>query len=471
MKFIIAEAINTETVMGEKGEELYYAKALDVSSVKYITISKMLNKLPMSYFLKVGQCLSNYLKIDAPLVFVTDWTDPTELVGLRLEMNGATIDFPNLCFFAFYTDWKNISNSGIERIFAHEFSHIWMNWLGCDSSLSKSNKFHTCTSITDPYMAFLEGFAEHLEIVTKDLIGYKPSPGSFWDYGFDANAWLSSRDEQLRYHAVINNRFIYQTATPYEEDFGSYSNLHLAHITSTAFTPERLKNGSQMMSSEGVIASFFYQMYISEKLKNTYSKQWLYSCFGVNISKIDPILNLYLKIVYALTKIDLTKDSLMIDFIYSYGICFPDEKEELYNIFTKVTHFATISLEAKKVFGELYRIGRRGDMDAIRSMLKASMEMKTDLLTRVLSEELPLDTAIYKEIWIEGDKEIPPIPWMPEHTEKYRFNVNTATAIDLLSLSDLSLERAEQLVNIREAQGGFNSLEEFGLAMEILKGK
>ena len=68
-------------------------------------------------------------------------------------------------------------------------------------------------------MAFSEGFAECLEIVTKDLMGYKPPDDEPWDCAYGIEAWLSNRDQQLREHAVKNNRFIYQTATPYLEDF------------------------------------------------------------------------------------------------------------------------------------------------------------------------------------------------------------------------------------------------------------
>ena len=37
----------------------------------------------------------------------------------------------------------------------------------------QSNRFHTSTAITDPFLAFLEGFAEHLEIVSWELDGGK----------------------------------------------------------------------------------------------------------------------------------------------------------------------------------------------------------------------------------------------------------------------------------------------------------
>ena len=205
MDYIIAEATSLDQVTDSHGNKLYQARELTSASYKFSAITKILESNPVSYFLKMGRLLANYLNSNHPLVFVTDWSDPTELTGLRLETEDGFKDYPDLCFMGFYTDWDSIEQSGINEIFAHEFSHVWLNWMGYDPSRSLSNKFHTCTAITDPYMAFFEGFAEHLEIVTRDMSGY--TQNGLWDYAYDVNAWLCARDTQLRYHGVINDRF------------------------------------------------------------------------------------------------------------------------------------------------------------------------------------------------------------------------------------------------------------------------
>jgi len=132
MKYIIAEAISQELIAGSNGEKLVYARVLEASSPKHAAITEMFDKSPISYFLEMGQYLANFLKLDTPLVFVTDWSDATELVGLRLESSARTVDYPNLCFLAFYTDWDNLNNSSITELFAHEFSHVWLSWMGYD---------------------------------------------------------------------------------------------------------------------------------------------------------------------------------------------------------------------------------------------------------------------------------------------------------------------------------------------------
>ena len=460
MKIIIAEATSHETITNDQGQVLHCARALSPTSPKHIAFTEMLEKNALMHFVKVGQCLAYYLKNDNPIVFVTDWEEPVELFGLRLEENDKTTDYPDLGFAAFYTNWDDLSTA--VALFAHEFSHIWLNWLGMDISLSKANKFHTSTSITDFYMAFSEGFAECLEIITKDLRGYKPKDGELWDYAFDGNALISARDLQLRYYAVKNNRFIYHTAVPYAEDFDTYANLHMAHITSTAFTPERIKNGSQILSSEGAVASIFYQIYAHDMFKNTYVDEGFYQAFGTIALDVDPTSNLLLKIMCAMTKIDLKKPSLMTDFIRAYGECFPGEKAELYNAFTRTTHFATVSSEARDLFGEIYRLGRRGATEIVVDKIKnVRNPLTVDLREQLLGGQLNLDGAVYDEIWITGDEKIPPTPWEPNVKVPYQFNVNTATAIDFMALEGVSLEMGERLVRIREEQQGFKMADDF----------
>lgn len=460
MKIVIAEALNNELVIDEKGNTLCYARALEKDANKYhVMMELLLNSSIISYFLKIGEYLSFLLNNELPLVLVTDWTDPTEMVGLRLESDSKVNDYPNLCFLALYTNWDNIEDSGIKDIFAHEFSHLWLNLLGYSSNLSKSNKFHTCTAITDVFCAFSEGFAEHFEIITRDLSSNKTN--SFWDYGYDINAWISLRDRQLRYYGTINNRFVYHTALPYKEDYDTYNHLHFAHLTSSAFTPEKLKNGNQMMASEGVIASVFYQMYNNELLKNTFLNDSFYSQFGADKMNIDSNTNLYLKILYTISKIDLTKPTLMTDFIFTYGELFSNEKKEIYKVFLGVTHYSTISNKAIETFGRLYRIGRRGEVNTFKDTLREATELKETLYNEVLKGKLSLNYTLKEEIWIDSDEHITPVPWKPDEIIKYRFNINTATVIDFLALKGMTLTGAEKLVKIREANCGYRTLEEF----------
>lgn len=456
---VYAEALSTKASYTSDGKPLYCARVLPNDSEKYIAIQKIMECEAISFSLTLHQMLDHALGCEDPLVIVTDWTDPREVVGLRLEKGQEVQEYPELCFLALETNWKDLRRSEIEEIFAHELSHLWLHRMGYRPALSQSNRFHTSTAITDPFLALLEGFAEHLEIVSQELLG-KSNEG-FFDNGYDLGAWLCSRDSALRVHGVKNNRFLYLTAVLDAEDFASYQQLHMAHITSSAFLPEHLKNGLQAVSSEGLIASFFYQMYRSADLKHSPAPAQVYHRFGCDVDRLSPTANLYVKILWAMMQLDWHRETLFTDFVQNYLNAFEADRDILMDIFARVTNFVTVDPAAQQMFGEIYRVGRQGDMEKIVRLCKQAASQKEIWLAELQSGERRLDDAIYKSIWIEADKPVRPVPWDSEHTTRLKINVNAATDVDFFALDGLTFPQCQKLVRIRERCGGFSSLDEF----------
>ena len=456
---VYAEALSTEASYTSDGKPLYCARVLPNDSEKHIAIQKIMECEAISFSLALHQMLDHALGCEAPLVIVTDWTDPREAVGLRLENGQEVQEYPELCFLALETNWEDLRHSEIEEIFAHELSHLWMHRMGYRPALSQSNRFHTSTAITDPFLAFLEGFAEHLEIVSQELLGTRKE--GFFDNGYDLGAWLCSRDSALRVHGVKNNRFLYLTAVPEAEDFASYQQLHMAHITSSAFLPEHLKNGLQAVSSEGLIASFFYQMYRSADLKHSPAPAQVYHRFGCDADRLSPAANLYVKILWAMIQLDWRRETLFTDFVQNYLDAFEADRDILMDIFARVTNFVTVDPAAQQMFGEIYRVGRQGDVEKIVRLCKQGASQKEIWLAELQSGKRRLDDAIYKSIWIEADKPVRPVPWGSEHSTRLKINVNAATDVDFFALDGLSFPQCQELVRIREQYGGFSGLDEF----------
>ncbi|WP_164730824.1 hypothetical protein [Anoxybacter fermentans] len=156
--------------------------------------------------------------------------------GLVIVDNEQEIKKENLYYSAFNTDQQEIEEYGIEKIFGHKYAHIMFYLLNFNLEKQRSNKFHTCTAISDFYTAFFEGFAEHLEIVSIDLgLEGMVKLDGLWDYGLELNAWLSYRDAQLRYFAVKNNCFFYHTALPDIEEYDNYIDLDFSLRRSYSF--------------------------------------------------------------------------------------------------------------------------------------------------------------------------------------------------------------------------------------------
>ena len=464
MNCILAEALSLIPVQDDAGHPLHLARQLNEQSPKAVAMRTLLEHEPIPFFLRVHGALCALIHSDDPLVIVTDWSDPCEVVGLRLEMPDGTRDMPQLCFLALETNWDDLSASGIEHILGHELSHLWLHRMGYDAARSRSNRFHTVTAITDSYLAFAEGFAEHLEILSAERMGTL-NPDALYDRGYDVGAWLCLRDEALRIHGVRENRFLYLPALP-EEDEGDYAALHAAHNTSSSVMPERLKNGAQVIASEGLIASFFYRVMRCDALLNTPLPAALRAAFPDATCAQEALL---LKELWAFSHVRMDSAHLLTDFVAAYGACFPQEREAMLRVFSEVTELVTVSRDAPAVFGSLYRIGRQGDVTAFKEALSRANAFKKQTMDGLLSGALALDGAISPALWVEGDKRIRPIPWDVQCLEPLRFDANTAAAVDFFSLNGLTLAQCRALEAQRNRQGGFASMEEFLLAVSALR--
>ena len=107
------------------------------------------------------------------------------------------------------------------------------------------------------------------------------------------------------------------------------------------------------MSSEGLIASFFYRMCCSASLKENPAPGEVYSRFGCTGAELLPATNLYLKILWAMMKIDWSRTTLFTDFVQIYLDSFEEDRAEVLKIFGEVTNFVTVDPAAQQMFGAI----------------------------------------------------------------------------------------------------------------------
>ena len=468
-KLLMAAALSAEAVPDAAGRPLHCAAVLPQDSPKRRALLARLAREPAAFFLRAHARLERALGCGEPLVIVTDWTDPSEVVGLRLQDERGQTDAPDLCFLALETNWEDLDASGIEEIFGHELSHLWLHRMGYRPERSPSNRFHTSTAITDPYLAFFEGFAESLEILSAERMGPPEEAAPLYDDGYDAGAWLCARDTALRLHAVRNNRFLYRTADLRPEDFPSYSALHMAHSASSAFLPERLKNGLQAVSSEGLIASFFFRLFSCRACLEAPLPAEVFARFCAMGEDLSPQEALLLKVLFAMMQLDFSRPTLFVDFAGAYLSCFPAEREAALAVFCRVTNFVTVDAGAPALFGELYRVGIQGDPEAFRRACLRVRAQKAEWTESLLRGDLPLGGAVAPSLWIEADKEVLSVPWDPESAVRLRVDVNAATEVDLFALEGLTLPQCREIVKIREERGGFPDLAAFWACVDRVR--
>src|SRR5208337_4785643 len=122
--------------------------------------------------------------------------------------------------------------------------------------------------------------------------------------------------------------------------------------TSPDFLHDELKNGQEMMASEGVISTLFYRIVNDDHLRNTYRDAAFYGDFFSEDppadvrSAITPYENVNLKLFAAMRAVGQgvsLSHPLALTIVRQYAKMFPDEADSIYDVLLSTTYGATVS--------------------------------------------------------------------------------------------------------------------------------
>jgi hypothetical protein len=372
-------------------------------------------------------------------------------------------------------DEESVEDGNLEEIFSHELGHQILGELVGRLPGGPSRNMHQSMAITDNSTAFDEGYAEHFQPLVRDATTneylHELTKG---DTAADLNLlWISRLDQQLRTDGVKRNLFIHEKALPAAalDPGADLYKLYLHDETSTAFLTDELRNGQQMMASEGVIATIFYRIVNDKALREHYRDPAFYRPFlGREIpaeqlrQAVSPYENVNLKLFTAMRK--AAKEIAAgvppaIAVVNCYAAEFPHESSEIYKVFLETTRGATASQELAESFERTAAAGRRGDVEAFRTDSRAAFALLKSTTERVARGELALDANLGPQIWMENpDFKIAPAIWNDDRTLPLTMNLNAATTIDLLTIPGVDLPTARKIAAARRARGYFSSLDD-----------
>ena len=364
---------------------------------------------------------------------------------------------------------------GLEEIYAHELGHLVMAALAGPMPHRASSAMHFVTVRTDAWYAFTEGFGEHFQPVGLDHPpGTRPSEpraasaleserrwyGRFAREEADgcvicpANLrflrWQGPGEQRLRDAAVRANRFVYEVAMP-PSLVGDGRPSFEARMYRDVMPPTpggALKNASQMMESEGVIATLFYRLATDRRLQQSYREPAFYEGFlepdeiaGLRdqgpSAVIEPAANVYLKMFDVMHRSFTWGNWPALAFVSAYARRFPDEAPAVYDIFLDVTRGVTVDRAAAA------RHRDAGYLAGLRDGL--------------LAGDLAIDAAQPPPLWLEspglefglGLFRYFPVP------SSFTLDLNAADEADLRSVPHVSAALAGAVIRAREAKGGF----------------
>ncbi|MGH8308533.1 MAG: ComEA family DNA-binding protein [Steroidobacteraceae bacterium] len=334
-------------------------------------------------------------------------------------------------FVDLVVDAGSVRDGSFEEIFAHEMGHVFLRRLLPTLPHGYSRTAHSSFSITDDPTAFDEGFAIHFQGLARRLT--RNSTLRDQDLGLEykplVSYWLSNLDRATRIEGMRRNWFVQaQIALPGTGD------ALARRDQSTLFDTARLKNGNQMLASEGVIATLFYR--------------WLVPGSGERAA----ILERYSRLFAALSVVKgqhLGPDSpVFLDVLERYCQLFPEEAVRVLALVVDTTYGATADASVIAPIEDLASRGRIGDMQGFVAELQASRASLVQLRGAVLQSPPKLRGALGPGIWLwSGNRSV---------------NLNTAELEELLQLPGVARAVAERALDSRRREGTFHDLADFG---------
>jgi DNA uptake protein ComE-like DNA-binding protein len=343
---------------------------------------------------------------------------------LRIDGRDRLVDQP---YVALVVDSGSVGDGSFEEIFAHEAGHVLLRRLIPHLPAGMSRLNHGSLTVTDDPTAFDEGFAIHFQTLSRLMTvnaKLKAHDAGLGDKPFTP-LWQSNVDGALRIDGVRRNWFIHRQILPPGED-----DAFVRRANSSAFDVASLKNGNQMMASEGVVATLFYRALAPH-----------------------PSVVRYASLFRALQELNsrvLVPDSPLMPLLaQSWMSTDPPQGAVFTKIFIETSYGATIDRGLPVAAAALAQVGRAGDQKAFIESLKPARMQLAAVEERVNMQPVALTAALGPALWIAL-------------TETVFVNLNTAEPDQLVALDYLLTNWAASIVAERENHGPYSSLIDLG---------
>jgi DNA uptake protein ComE-like DNA-binding protein len=339
-------------------------------------------------------------------------------------------------FVDLVVDADIVANGGFEEIFAHEMGHVFLRRLLPNLPFGYSRTPHLSFAVTDYPTAFDEGFATHFQPLVRRLTRNAALHDEDLGLTFKPLVpyWLSNLDRSARTDGVRRNWFV-QLQAPQGRD----SSVERG----TLFDVERLKNGNQMLASEGVVATLFYR--------------WLAPGPGDERALLGRYGDMF-DAFAALNKLKPGPDSpLMLQLVASHRALFPKESERMLTILLDTTYGATADATLTPRVESVAARGRAGDMQTFVAELTATRKAMAQLRESVLKNPDTAGAALGPNIWLLSDAPM----GGPDKNAKRAINLNTAERDELLKLPGIDEATATRMLETRRSAGPFRDLNDF----------
>ncbi|MFZ5949767.1 MAG: hypothetical protein ACOYXC_03615 [Candidatus Rifleibacteriota bacterium] len=313
-----------------------------------------------------------------------------------------------------------MDNDTLDLVVAHENAHaIQFDLYGklFQKIQRISTNGHDAPIITDLGLAYIEGWAEAFEAV------YGP-----------ANPKLKEKDRK-KYNI---SEFLFGRQDPIRRD-------RYVWTQTSGKKTGALKNGLQLMSTEGVIAGLFHDILTSRAINAPFEK-----CVQVMI----------------------TNPMDFMEFVDNFAQIFPEDKKVLYRILLENTKYVTMDAKAAESYKSYYQsklayVNKKIDKAAYEKARNDHRAFVEGLFKKAMADG-KVFANVGPQMWMEGKINLTKLKEKASDAKKYfasffgkkdeyytfRLDLNTVTA-DMLRMIGFAEADAAKVIETRESKGFF----------------
>ncbi len=370
-----------------------------------------------------------------------------------------------------------------ETLFAHENGHLIDYYLGKIDFKDQPARFvHTAPAVTDYLTAYIEGWGIHFETMMVEATQSDQARSLYTlDHVKDNAYFIHIQDlmgiahKSKRYSWVKGNLFAFQRAyKPYNA--GTAEALiknYVYNWMNSDHDSGKIKNAQQMLSSEGVAATFFYRLINDPDIQKRYQNKNFYVPF-LNATPdkepaeiFTPLENAYLKVIYA--KYMLIEDykkaknelyrPLLLDFSLQYIKVFPEDASDFLTHFYMTTYFTTAIKDSLALYNKVDGSSHftMYDPEQASNVLMKTFEELQAFMKEVKAEKEIISKYLGEPLWIQNDKFD-----LGEKDSPYTLslNLNSAEKFELMTIPGMTEELADKYLVQRESSVFFSCLNE-----------
>lgn len=405
---------------------------------------------------RLQQSVNEHFGIDNPLWLMLSLEDGGYARrGFYLEEHGERV-LHDVWYVDMLVDENSLLSGQFEEIWSHETAHVLLA-LVMPHLPRFANTMHLSMALTDDVTAFDEGLAIAMQPLARQRTANEVLRAT--DRGVTGNGytdyWLSRQDQQLRHVGVKHNLFVHPVLEP--PGGATLFERYRRTQSSSAFNRYQLRSASQLLASEGYIATLFYRLLQQADIAMSVRQE---------LPQLEDhsdwqLVLLRLLAVIRQSELEAGRGNLSAQILESWQELYPQDWPLIVDTVLGTSFGLTADSTAHQYFNSVAEAGLQGDMQTLVAQLPSARVWLTGLREEILSGQKPLFGAAGTPLWIRNqDFNIGPALWSTERNQPLRINLNTAIEVELETLALMDAAMAAKIISERRNNGDYQGIDD-----------